>query len=206
MFYTFENMDRPFIDSYKVWRRAKIMEKKFSRNGRGLSLDVAILHGVFAVAVEKEMMIKNPVQMEGTPGDNPEFGAQPFDGESLGRLRRFAGEDMLALLLLRWTGLRGSDAVKLTWQEVSLSKKEIERVTQKRKKKVILPINTELLFALEAGRSVREPPRPTDFVLLNPGHRRTNDTAKTLSADVGAGKARWGPSRSPSPVPGHPCR
>ena len=55
-----------------------------------------------------------------------------------------------------WTGLsrwptRGSDAVKLTWQEVSFEKKEIERVTQKRRKKVVLPINLELLFALEAN-------------------------------------------------------
>jgi integrase/recombinase XerD len=107
-----QSMDRPFIEAYKVWRRAKIMEKKFSRSGRGLSLDVAILHGVFAVAVENEMVSKNPVRMEGRPGDNPEAGAQPFDGEALGKLRKFAGTDMLALLLLRWTGLRGSDAVK----------------------------------------------------------------------------------------------
>jgi integrase-like protein len=81
-------MDRAFVEAYKVWRRAKIMEKKFSRNGRGLSLDVAILHGVFAVAVENEMVQKNPVRMEGRPGDNPEAGAQPFDGEALQKLRK----------------------------------------------------------------------------------------------------------------------
>ena len=54
------------------------MEKKYSRNAGGLSLDVAILHGVFALAVENEMMIKNPVKMEGRPGDNPQDGAAPL--------------------------------------------------------------------------------------------------------------------------------
>jgi hypothetical protein len=66
------------------------MEKKFSRSGRGLSLDVAILHGVFAVAIENERILKNRVRMEGRPGDNPEAGAQPFDGEALGKVRKFA--------------------------------------------------------------------------------------------------------------------
>jgi hypothetical protein len=76
------DLKRPFIESFKVWRRAKIMEKKFSRNGRGLALDIAILHSVFAVAVEDEMILANPVRMEGRPGDNLEVGAQPFDGEA----------------------------------------------------------------------------------------------------------------------------
>jgi integrase len=50
---------------------------------------------------------------------------------------------------------------------VRFDRKEIERVTQKRRKKVILPIHTELLFALEAVYK-RLKPGPTDLVLLNP--------------------------------------
>lgn len=164
-------MDRPFIEAYKVWRRARIMERKFSRNGRGLSLDVAILHGVFTVAVENEMVPKNPVRMEGRPGDNPEAGAQPFDADALGKLRKFAGADNLAFLLLRWTGLRGSDAIKLTWEEISFERKEIERITQKRGKRVIVPLNAELLFALEAEH-LRVQPKSSARVLLNPNTLR----------------------------------
>jgi integrase len=85
----------------------------------------------------------------------------------LSLLRKHAEPDLVAFLLLRWTGLRGSDAVKLIWGEVHLSSKEIERVTQKRRKKVILPIHSELLFALELERDQRHP-EPTDRVLLNP--------------------------------------
>lgn len=164
-------MDRPFIESYKVWRRARILKKKFSRGAGSLALDAAILHRLFALAVENGMIEKNPVRMEGRPGDNPERGAQPFSGNELNRLRAEAGADLLIFLVLRWTGLRGSDAVKLTWREVSFESKEIERITQKRRKKVVLPINVELLFALEAEHARRKP-QPGDKVLTNPATNR----------------------------------
>jgi integrase len=113
------------------------------------------------------MIEKNPVRLEGRPGENPEGGAEPFSPEELSLLRKYAEPDLLEFLLLRWTGLRGSDAVKLTWGEVHLSRKEIERITQKRRKRVILPIHSELLFALELEHDRRHP-EPTDRVLLNP--------------------------------------
>ena len=158
---------KPFVESFKVWRITRIKCKKHSRGGSGLSLDIAILHRAFSFAIENEMIEKNPVRLEGRPGENPECGAEPFSADELLLLRKHADSDLLAFLLLRWTGLRGSDAVKLTWAEVHLSSKEIERVTQKRRKKVILPIHSELLFALELERDQRHPEQ-TDRVLLNP--------------------------------------
>jgi integrase len=132
-----------------------------------LSLCAAILHRFFAFAVENDMLVKNPVRLEGRPGDSPERGAQPFKPEELRKLRENAGADLLALLLLRWTGLRGSDAVALTWAEVDAENKEIVRVTQKRGKRVIVPIHTELSFALDAER-IRRDPQAWDRILLNP--------------------------------------
>ncbi len=82
-------------------------------------------------------------------------------------MREQAGPDLLMFLLVRWTGLRGVDAVKLAWLEVHFDRKEIERVTQKRKKRVILPMHSELLFALEAEHE-RLKPEPSAQVLLNP--------------------------------------
>ena len=76
------------------------------------------LHRVFGIALECKMIAKNPVRLEGRPGDSAERGAQPFTGEQLTKLRQAANEDLLAYLLLRWTGLRGSDAVRLTWAEI----------------------------------------------------------------------------------------
>lgn len=161
---------RPFIEKYKVWRLAKIQEKKFSRGGRSLALDVAILYQVFGIAVECEMLAKNPVRLEGRPGDSAEHGAKPFSGDQLTKLRQAATEDLLTYLLLRWTGLRGLDAVRLTCDEIDWEAREINRLIQKRKKRVVLPIPKELFFALETERERRRP-QPADRILLNPGNR-----------------------------------
>jgi len=162
-----EDINRPLVEHFKVWRVERINKKKHSRGATGLVLDAAILHRVFSFAVENEMVLKNPVRMEGRPGENPKNGAEPFTASQLSNMRKHAGPDLLMFLLLRWTGLRGVDAVKLTWSEVHFDRAEIERVTQKRKKRVVLPIHTELLFALEVERE-RLKSLPSAHVLLNP--------------------------------------
>ena len=158
---------RSVVEDFKAWRLSRVLAKKFSRGGRGVVLDAAVLHRVFAYAVECELVTRNPVRLEGRPSDEPERGAQPFKAEELAKLRQAAGTDLLAFLLLRWTGLRGSDAVGLRWEEIDWEAREVNRLTLKRRKRVLLPIHQELLFALEIERDRRNP-RPEDRVLLNP--------------------------------------
>jgi integrase len=112
-----QNIDKPIVESFKVWRTDRINKQKNSRGATGLVLDAAILHRVFAFAVENEMILRNPVRMEGRPGENPERGAEPFSARDLSCLRNHAASDLLIFLFLRWTGFRGSDAVSLTWRE-----------------------------------------------------------------------------------------
>ena len=57
--------------------------------------------------------------------------------------------------------------MRLSWDEIDFEAREINRLTQKRRKRVDLPIREELLFALEAERARRKP-QPGDRVLLNP--------------------------------------
>jgi integrase len=161
------DITRSLVESFKVWRSARIKAKKHSRGATSISLDAAILHRIFAVAVECEWIARNPVRMEGRPGDLPDRGAQPFTAEQQALLQQSAEQGLLTFLLLRWTGLRGSDAVTLKWQEIHFDRREIERITQKRRKPVIVPIDTELLFALETEHTLQDP-KPTDVVLLNP--------------------------------------
>jgi integrase len=194
-----QEINKLVVEQFKVWRVASITKKKFSRGATGLLLDVAILHRMFWYAVENEMIVKNPVRMEGRPGANPDDrGAQPFDSAELLKLREHASSDLLTFLLLRWTGLRGGDAVALTWHEVRFDRKEIERVTQKRRKKVILPMNVELLFALEAEHE-RVKPEPTDRVLLNPSTNlpmtRPRLYERMLALGTRAGVAKAHPHR-----------
>ena len=157
----------PLVEEFKIWRIERIKKRKHARNATGAVLDVAILHRIFALAVKRELVQRNPVQMEGRPEDNPEGGAEPFTANELSLLRKHADRDLLSFLVLRWTGFRGSDAVTLSFREVNFGTKEVERLTRKRKKKVVLPLHPELLFALEAERDSRNA-QPTDLVLVNP--------------------------------------
>jgi integrase len=162
-----ERITKTVVENFKVWRLAEIRKRKYSRGGGGLVLDAAILHRIFRHAIECDLLKSNPVRMEGRPGDQPESGAQPFTADQLSKLRKSADGDLLAFLLLRWTGLRGSDAVGLHWGEIDWGAKEINRLTQKRRKRVILPIHPELLFLLEAEHARRNP-SVEERVLLNP--------------------------------------
>jgi integrase len=161
------DVTRALVEDFKAWRLKRVLEKKFSRGGRGVVLDVAILHRVFAFAIDCELLTRNPVRLEGRPGDESEHGAQPFKAEELTKLREAAGADLLAFLLLRWTGMRGSDVVGLRWGEIAWEMREINRLTLKRHKRVILPIHKELFFALEVERDRRKP-LLEDRVLVNP--------------------------------------
>ncbi|HTC67627.1 MAG TPA: hypothetical protein VK685_10870 [Candidatus Acidoferrum sp.] len=116
-----KDINKLLVERFKCWRLQRIHRKKFARGASSLTLDVAILHRIFSFAMENDFVLANPVRMEDRPGDNPQGGAEPFTAEELGKLRENAANDLLPLLLLRWTGLRGSDAVGLTWQEVDFT-------------------------------------------------------------------------------------
>jgi hypothetical protein len=95
------------IEKYKIDRRSRL------KNGGSIALDMAVLHLMFAFAVQKELMAKNCIngKNETKPGKKPKAPARPLNADELQKLRDNAGNDMLAFLLLRWTGLRGNDAV-----------------------------------------------------------------------------------------------
>jgi integrase len=151
---------------------------------------------MFNFAVSKQMMVKKPIDLrnESKPGKNPKNGARPFNAEELTSLRESAGEDMFMVLLLRWTGLRGSDALGLRWENVHFNRGtngEIEVMTQKRSKLAIIPLSTQLREALEEVHQARKP-RKDDRVLYNPetekpftSRSRLYERAKALGIRAG---------------------
>ena len=169
-----DQITRRVSEDFKAWKLALSLARKHPGNGQGLRLDVAILHSVFAFAIEMDLLARNPIKSEGTPGRKSDGGAQPFNQEELARLRQFAGKDLLSFQLLRHTGLRGFDATDLRWSDIDLKDRMLSRLTHKRGKQVWIPLHTELFFALEA-ESLRRRPRAGDHVLLNP------DTTKPMS-------------------------
>ena len=127
------------------------------------------------------MLFEKPISMarESKPGENPKNGARPFTGDELAALRQATVyknsrkqtiDDTPTFLLLRWAGLRVSDAVRVQWKNVHFGRGangEIEMLTQKRSKVAIIPLATELRENLESLCRERKP-RGEDYVLLNP--------------------------------------
>jgi integrase len=189
-------INRAVIEDFKGWRMTRVLAKKHSRGGRGVVLDVAILHRIFSFAIECELIVRNPVRLEGRPGDQPDRGAQPFRASDLKKLREAAGPDILTFLVLRWTGLRGSDAVGLQWEEIDWDTREINRLTMKRRKRVVMPIHKELLFSLEVERDRRQP-EPTDRVLISPLTGKPLTRPRLYERMLGLGRRAGVPNAHP---------
>jgi hypothetical protein len=131
-----QDISRRLVEDFKAHRLEAILKRKYSRGGSGLHLDVAILHCVFAFAIDVELLTgkNNPVKFEKYRGKKPKGGAQPFTHEELTRLRQSANQDLLAFLLLRYTGLRGFDATDIRWSEIDFRERMLSRLTHKREK------------------------------------------------------------------------
>jgi integrase len=170
-----DKITKSLIALYKAQRLKEILSLKQSRGGGSVALEVAILHRILAFAVDAGLIATNPIKLkyEAKPGKKPVNGARPFNATELAALRKHAGQDLFALLLLRWTGLRGSDAVNLRWRNIHFDRGtngEVEVLTQKRGKLAIVPLSTELRNALQAAIKTRYGKRLQldDFVLYNP--------------------------------------
>jgi integrase len=196
------------IAMFKVDRQKKIEQLKQSRGGSSIALDVVVLHRMFAFAVSEGLMLQKPISLknESKPGENPQNGARSFTADELTKLREAAdlvnnggklrkpetklekelrkttGGDLFIFLVLRWTGLRASDAINLRWQNIHFDRGvngEVEVLTQKRNKLAIIPLSTELRNALEELYQGRKP-RLDDRVLFNPENGRPFDSRKRL--------------------------
>lgn len=193
-----KDIDGSVIEKFEPWRIKRIKTRK-SDGKSTVTLNLMHLHCVFAFAVEKGFMDKNPVPSTSRT-KNPDRGAQPYSADELRDLMKNADDDLFLVLFLRWTGFRRSDAAILLWREVHFDRQEIEHVCKKTRrktgKKVILPISAELLTALKTERDRRKP-QPNEPVLLNsatgkpfdkPHLRSNNRSTKLYDRIVALGK------------------
>jgi integrase len=166
-------IDKDIAREFKYHRLRAIQKRRGPNAGTGYRTEVDILHRIFEFGIENNMISENPFQHEPKIID-PLAGAQPFSGPELVQLRQHAGEDLLLFLVFRYTGLRISDAVTLSWQELDLARGVIRKRTQKSRyrKVAVIPMSNELRLALERERENRSA-QPSDTVLLIPiaGHK-----------------------------------
>jgi integrase len=187
------DFDEKLMEEFARWRVEQI--KQHSGTGASVEKDLVRLHTVFEYGRKKGMIAKNPVPRSGYR-DRSEGGAKPFGAEELVQLRRHAGEDKMVFLVLRWTGLRKSDAIAVSFQDVDLDRKELQRVTQKCHKKVFVPVDPELFAALREERERRNA-SPTDPILLNPNTGRPFNRSSLYARVVALGKRAGVPNAYP---------
>jgi integrase len=77
-------------------------------------------------------------------------------------------------------------ATGLRWGEIDWETREINRLTMKRRKRVLLPIHEELFFALEVEKRKRNPFRRRTHP-AEPGNRKAAHQAVAVRANARAG-------------------
>ncbi len=83
----------------------------------------------------------------------------------------------------------------------TLTRQKLARLTQKRKKRVVILIDTELLFALQTEYK-RRSPQPDDRVLINPGPwgKKPMTRPRLYYRMVALGKRVWRARRAPTQI------
>lgn len=141
------------IEEYRTYRLAHTLRRKQSRGGQGLDVDVVVLKQIFDLAIELGYSKPNPVKSIYRTKVRPSKVPQPYAIEELDKLQTAAYAESelatLVVMLLRYTGMRGSDVAGLTWAEVDFENKVIRRKTIKRGTEVVVPLNNLLLSQLK---------------------------------------------------------
>lgn len=154
------------LEEYVIWRKGKLLATPQATNGHGVLLAAAAIRKFLAFCVSENWM--KPVKFPELRRSVDEIhGAEPFTKDELDRMEAKAeGIIRLAYLIFRWTGLRGSDVAALTWNEVDFKNQRIRRLTQKRKKLVVVPLAPVLADELQKWRDMLSP-SSSDRVLPN---------------------------------------
>ena len=135
-------------EEFIIWKKEAILAKGGS--GSGVGTVVSALHAVFNYALEEAVIKESPLKNKHKISTT-KTGAKPFSEEELARLEEnLSDADRLPYLLLRWAGLRGSDAVSVTWSSVDWAKGTLTWLTKKRRTWVTIPLKEELRRALSA--------------------------------------------------------
>ena len=172
-----QDINGPLMQSFASWRLKRITRKNCTGE-RAMSHDLALLHHVFAFALDHEFIRRNPVKVPHQALD-PDKGAQPFEPDEVALMQAESEKETpslfptkrkknrLPFLLPLRTGLRRADLVRLRWQDVDMERRQIRCKTRKKRKTVRIPVLPDLYAALKAEFEFRDP-LPGDTVLLDP--------------------------------------
>ena len=171
------------VEGYLVWRKTAILSKGGS--GRGLVSDYTTLQAVFDYAVGEGIIRKSPLKIRYKADDSK--AEEPFTAQELDKLAAATDElTYLPYLLLRHTGLRGSDAISVAWSSINWTTGTLTWITKKRRTTVVIPLVTELRDALADKFSRRG---KLEDSILSLGRKRLYDLMSGLGKKAGVNNA-----------------
>jgi len=137
------------VEEYLVCRKESIREKGGS--GRGLATDFTTLASVFNHAQEEGILKQSPLKGK-YKADTDLEGSEPFTPAEMERLAANVDDrDRLAFLLLKHTGMRGSDVAAVTWESINWTDRSLRWQTKKRRTWVTIPLHGLLMKELDAA-------------------------------------------------------
>jgi integrase len=146
------------VEDYLVQRKEDILKR--GGNGKGIQTDYTVLQSIFNFAQGEGLIRQSPLKIKHkTEEKKPD--AVPFTPEEMERLEScLTDEDQLPFALLRWTGMRGSDAAAATWSSINWTTKTLTWMTKKRRTWVQIPLHGELLYLLSKSSHDKDPESP----------------------------------------------
>jgi len=146
------------VENYLVQRKEGMIAK--GGTGQGIITDHTTLSAIFNFALGEGLIKQSPLKVKRQIEEEKQD-AVPFTAEEMKRLEGcLTDADRLPFALLRWTGLRGSDAAAVTWSSINWTNKTLNWQTKKRRTWVQIPLHGELLDLLTAdfpGKNLNDP-------------------------------------------------
>ncbi|MDA7633695.1 tyrosine-type recombinase/integrase [bacterium] len=139
-----------------------------------------MLRLAFDSAAHQDLITRNPAKLVKNLARTDKQERRPFTAKELTTLlKTVEGDWKSAVMIGFYTGLRLGDIKRLTWDQVDLSKREINKLTEKTKRVVIIPLAESL------GRYLNNLPAPksgTGLICTSFAAKQV----KTLSGDFHA--------------------
>jgi integrase len=136
------------MEDYYLYRMSRY---ESATPGPGLLNDATAVRGFLTWAIEENFIPS--FQFPDTPLTKEADPTLPFSAEEMDRIEGAAQNDreLLTVKILRWTGMRRSDAASLRWSEVDRERVLIRHRAKKNQTLLTIPIAPPLWSVLKSG-------------------------------------------------------
>lgn len=180
--YTIDSIKVTHVQKYQILRKKELNERyaakgidEEDRNYATCNRELACLRHIFNIAIEWELLRKNPVVSRVVKFDKEKSRDRTLEDEEFAGLLHACSGHLLSIVLVALnTGMRVGEILSLKWENVNIDKRKIEIKHTKNGEDRIIPMNSFL------GDLFKSMPREHVYLFVN------RDGAK-----IGSIKTAW---------------